>query len=75
MPPGFVSCFRGAPVPLANRNPLQTTCGRRRRPQLVPLQRTTPTCVWVERSATVLVEMTPVEAYGYYIDLESMPAW
>lgn len=36
---------------------------------------TTPTCVWVETSAAVTIEMPPEEAYDYYTDLEAMPKW
>lgn len=34
-----------------------------------------PTCVWVERSASVIVEMAPTECFDYYKDLETMPEW
>lgn len=34
-----------------------------------------PTCVWVERSADVIVEMSPTECFDYYKDLEAMPKW
>lgn len=45
-----------------------------------PQRRRTPraagaTCLWVERKATVLIEVPPDEAYDYYIDLEAMPQW
>lgn len=38
-------------------------------------KRVTPSCVWVERSATVNVEMNSKEAFDYYSDLEAMPEW
>lgn len=31
--------------------------------------------VWVERSATVIIETTPEESYDSYIDLQAMPTW
>lgn len=34
-----------------------------------------PTCVWVERSASVIIEMDTVECFDYYTDLEAMPQW
>ncbi|CAN8076632.1 unnamed protein product [Agarophyton chilense] len=37
--------------------------------------RRAPSCVWVERSAEVLIEMPREEAYEYYTDLEAMPQW
>lgn len=65
--PGRLLSRTSAPV-------LRAACARRKRFN-APCRRATPVCVWVERSATVLIEIAAEEAYDYYIDLEAMPKW
>lgn len=75
MQPSFVSSFTGCRLRNAPNNFDRSLAPRRQRPVAAPPARKPATCVWVERAATVLIEVNPVEAFDYYIDLEAMPEW